>query len=112
MSTSFDAEINPATGEPFNSARAEWVRPGLNDFASRNFNESFDEMAKDGVDGDAPSVLQDFITDSLHMAVKLGMSASDAEYIAEKAVRMFLAEHKMEEDAEAEAAEAAADCEP
>lgn len=106
-------EIHPGTGEPSNRQRAEWVREGLNSFAVQVSGHTFDNIADKGVEGDGPTVIQDFITDALHMAVQtLGMTPEQAQDLAERATRMFLEEHQMEADADAELAASAAPAGP
>lgn len=77
-----------------NAQRAEWVRPGLDQFAVAIFaGRSFTEMATtSGTTGDAPTVIQDFITNSLHMASTLGMAPEQAIELAQRAKRNYLAE--------------------
>ncbi|WP_448205356.1 hypothetical protein [Azospirillum sp. sgz302134] len=97
---------HPLTGEPRNSERGEWVRTGLDSFARTTFGgRTFTGMVEQhGLEGDAPTVIQDFITDGLHMAMAIGMTEDAAVEMAERAIRMFADEVVQEQDATEEAA--------
>lgn len=98
----FGTEIHAGTGEPSNSQRAEWTREALDAFAVEVFSDrTFTGMIEeDGLRGDGPSVIQDLITDVLHMAMKIGFTQDEAREIGEKAIRMFDEEVDQEQNAE------------
>lgn len=74
-------EFHPLTFEPTNRQRAEWARVGVDAFARETYcGRSFTEEHTPGEDdsaSDAYTMLQDLITDILHLADQCGWPASD-----------------------------------
>lgn len=70
----------PGTTDPSNRQRAEWVRPALDDFARRfHSGRTLDELgALYGKDRNAREVIQDFVSYTLHLAMAIGHSESEA----------------------------------
>lgn len=78
------------TSEPDNIDRAVWARRAANVFSKETMNgRTFDQLIADqgtGEDTDTYCVLQDLITDTLHLAQQTGW---DAEELIRRAVGTF-----------------------
>lgn len=74
-----------------NGERAEWTRPALDAYAQAAFGgKRFSEMVEEeGARGDATAVMTDMIIDTLHMAMRLGLSTNEALTIAGRAIMNF-----------------------